>query len=170
MRLIPKQFENIIKKIAGLETKSEDNKKYLDARHSMFNEYELGFPIFDEVSDRDVYGDIRRLKELRSVISNVIIVKNPNSDIIELGSEFKLEGRDCIFTLVENPYGLSSDSEHKYITLDSPFGKAILGKEAGEYITYIVEGKNRTMTKRISEIIKEEDYELEQNDGPVLKK
>ena len=61
----------------------------------------FGFAVYDEVSDRDVYGRIRKLRELKNLLQNAIIIENPNSDIIELGSEFKLEGRNYIYTLVE---------------------------------------------------------------------
>ena len=58
----------------------------------------------------------------------------------------------------------------KYVTLNSPFGRAVLGKEAGDSIEYTVKGRNKKITKKISEIIKKDSYGFEQNEGPVLKK
>ena len=170
MRLIPKQFENIKKEVEHLELKSADNKEYLDARHSMSRDDGFGFAVYDEVSDRDVYGRIRKLRELKNLLQNAIIIENPNSDIIELGSEFKLEGRNYIYTLVETTSGLNLGSDMKYVTLNSPFGRAVLGKEAGDSIEYTVKGRNKKITKKISEIIKKDRYGFEQDEGPVLKK
>ncbi len=87
------------------------------------------YRVQDEIASNE-----RRIEELKDMISNAIILEdNDGSDITHasIGSTvtIKVKDREVTYTIVGST---EADPTQNKISVDSPFGKALIGKKVGE--------------------------------------
>lgn len=94
-----------------------------------------------------------RISELENILKDAIIISDAAAGLVHVGSVITLldadedEEEDYVI-LGEN----ESSSDENYISSESPVGKALMGKQAGD--TVIVEAPGGTITYKIVKIIK----------------
>jgi len=89
---------------------------------------------------QDLDEAILRVEELKINISNAIVGEDKSNDnIVNLGDELDVivEGKKLHIQLVSS--GEANPSESKF-SVDSPLGRAIVGKKYGEKVEYKVDG------------------------------
>ncbi len=162
-KLLPVQVENLQKqydesllKLNALKVIS--NEDFEDKKAATGKELNLGL-------DASLLGSLsvttRDYKDAKEKLENHEVIEPNNSDIIGLGSTFEIlmNYGDCkekeICTLVEM-HNVCDSSD--LISIDSPRGKAVLGKKAGDNISYEVE--KRIFTGTVTDIIKEHEKTL----------
>lgn len=138
MKLIYKQVENIQEEIARISRKREIYDIYLSQARSEPLENANGYKLRDSNTEAQMTRDQERIKELRSILTTAEIIDTPSDATIGIGTSFTahINGEDEELTLVENMVCLTASDG--YISIESPLGKSVLGKEVGEEFTYSV--------------------------------
>ena len=102
-----------------------------------------------------------RIKELMDILKRSTVIKNPNSETVEIGSKFNVflkygkDDADMIHvTLIENK--VTIESSFNYITIHSNIGKAIWHKKIGSRFRY-----RDANGKRVEGLITSMEYERE---------
>lgn len=155
-RLLPHQVE-------ALQTQYEKNYRKLQSlnviKKDEFSEYKTsnGTNEMNIGLDSSFLGSLeittRLFKEAQEKLGNYELIEQSSSDNIELGSCFEFlangEEESEIFVLVET---VNLGEDYSFISMNSPFGKAVLGASAGDAISYCVDGRKFEGT--IAKIIK----------------
>jgi transcription elongation factor GreA len=84
-----------------------------------------------------------RIEQISEILGNYVLVEeNNNKDIIDLGSTVQLRDLDSSekkkFMIVSS---VESDPENNKISDESPLGRALLGKKAGDEVEAKIPGK-----------------------------
>ncbi len=77
----------------------------------------------------------RRIFELQEILRNCELIKAPkDKDVVSLGATVvvEIEGKEDEFTLVDS---VEANPLEGKISIESPVGKALLGKKIGEIVT-----------------------------------
>ncbi len=131
-KLTQKTYEKLKKELEYLET--EGRKEIAERlRHtSSFGDLSENFAYQQAREDQALLE--RRIAELKSILNGAIIIEeNKTRNVVEVGAKVTLllDGQENQFQIVEpeeaNPF------EGK-ISLESPLGRALLGKKAGEEV------------------------------------
>lgn len=99
-----------------------------------------GYPL---LQDQEMKKLKARLYEIRSLLTEENIIKNPNSDTIQLGSRVSLnldffgEIEEMNAVVVRKFVGHEA-STNEFIALESPLGNAIVGKKETEEFSYLL--------------------------------
>lgn len=162
-KFLPEQIENLQKK---LEQKTSMVASINNIRKAAFEEKKTGsgqetsFPVDNSLLGSFIMNT-NSLNDIKNKLLNCEVIEPNNSDEIGLGSKFEIslffdeEEEREIFTLVETK--ISGDPSN-FVSVNSPLGKAVLGKKQGDNFRYVVE--NRIFSGRIDEIIKTKENNL----------
>jgi transcription elongation factor GreA len=95
---------------------------------------------YDEAKSEQSFVE-GRIQELEAALANAqIIGEGPHSDVIGLGSRVTVkddEGIEERYTIVGS---VEADPRHGMISNESPVGRALLGKRAGEHASVVAPG------------------------------
>jgi transcription elongation factor GreA len=110
-----------------------------------------------DLSENAEYHDARdeqanvedRIAKIESILKSAIIIKEQDSDIVNVGSSLVVEkgGKKIDITIVGTE---ESDVMSGKISVRSPFGQAVMGRKKGD--TFSFEAPNGTMEYKIVEI------------------
>ena len=95
---------------------------------------------------RDKQADVEdRINHLEQVLKVAKIVSHKKSDVVSLGSEVVVnrDGTKATYTIVGSE---EADMSKGKLSVDSPFGAAIMGKKKGEDFSYTTPGGTMTYT------------------------
>jgi transcription elongation factor GreA len=87
-----------------------------------------------------------RIDEIRTVLDTYTLLDGPGGDRVALGSTVTVradDGEEIVWILV-NPIEVFVSEER--ISIDSPVGRALLGKQAGETIAVVTPGGEASYT------------------------
>lgn len=166
MKLVEEQVRMIKEEIANL---SQDI-------HSLNYSKEREKPTyFTRPADSDYNSIIQiqqkaiRIKELIDILERSTVIKNPNSEVVEIGSRFNVflkygkDDTDMIsVTLIEKK--VTTESSFNYITINSNIGKAIWHKKIGSRFRF-----KDASGKRVEGLITSMEYEREDIGKTILK-
>jgi transcription elongation factor GreA len=89
---------------------------------------------YDTVKEELVQTDAR-IAELEQMLEHAVIIENPSTDQVGLGSNVTIRGDDGVeetWTLVNH---VEADTRDGSISTESPVGQALLGKRPGDSAT-----------------------------------
>ncbi|MBN1374427.1 transcription elongation factor GreA [Candidatus Dojkabacteria bacterium] len=87
------------------------------------------------MSQEEYENNVARINEIEQILENAKILKNVNSKTAEIGSTVTVvKGRKDIEYTIVSPQ--EADPKENKLSVESPLGKAILGKEAGDTANY----------------------------------
>ena len=89
---------------------------------------------YDTVKEELAQTDVR-IEELEQMLEHAVIIENPSTDQVGLGSNVTIRGDDGVeetWTLVNH---VEADTRDGSISTESPVGQALLGKRPGDSAT-----------------------------------
>lgn len=89
---------------------------------------------YDAVKEELVQTETR-IAELEQMLEHAVIIENPSTDVVGLGSVVTIRGDDGLeetWTLVNH---VEADTRDGSISTESPVGQALLGKRPGDSAT-----------------------------------
>ncbi len=134
MILIPEQVEKIKETIERLEEKIKTYKCYFDERRS-FGQDDSKVYVGDIQTENEYNREVKELENYQSILKNSTKTIYIPSDEIGIGTEFILhfsDGEEMKVTFCDNLVGLNHLDG--YISKDSPIGKKLFAKKAGDVI------------------------------------
>lgn len=156
VEILKRQYNESISKLEALNVMKNDEA--LEKKGTTNNEICFS-------PDTSILGSLsiasRDYKEAKEKLESYELLENKNSDIIDLGSTFEVEMNydgiieSEVFTLVEIR---NHKDDHSLISIDSPLGKAVVGTQVGDEISYMVQ--KRIITGTITGIVKEKQKTL----------
>ena len=124
--------------LEGKEKLENELKKLIDGRAEIIEKIATA-RAFGDLSENEDYSAARseqkvnegRILEIEDILKNAEIVKAKKSDVIGLGSKVTvdLKGKKFIYNIVGT---VEADPLAGKISNESPVGKALLGKKAGD--------------------------------------
>ena len=163
VRLLPEQVENLKNQynqnLARLQSINlAKNEQYAEFKSHVEDETAFG-------PDTSILGALaavgREFNDAKQKLGNYELIEPNNSDIIGLGSTFEVlmnyggMEESATITLVEvHNVGDSAN----LVSINSPLGKASLGKQVGDEISYMVE--KRKFTGTVKNILKQKQKTL----------
>lgn len=146
-----------------LEEKRKYERKLAEIRRGKAQAYETGG---DGWHDNYAFEEIERLEKLYTahlaefqrqlrgvrVLTEFELLSNAQKDEINIGSLIKIKCPDGKTRVIKIVGAGESDPKRGEIAYNTPLGKAIMGKRAGETISFMIEGK--TIKIQIIELIK----------------
>lgn len=160
MKLVAEQIQYLRNRKRELEDKKEEYLRYCQSRETTGLE-NIGLPHFSDYQEElDNSNKRRELQEIESLLSKSEFVTERNFDVIDVGTAFYVRfGDDEPERTMLVDVGTGYKDVEIYSSLDSDFGKAVLGKKAGDEVTYQVTATGRSVTITIDEIDKiKENY------------
>ena len=129
---------------------------------------------YDDIPDFDGYADSERLRMEINQVKKVLEdaeVSCVSGDAIGVGSRFVVTSNDLSGETITEKYTLSAgllvdfgeDDEFGFLSVNSPFGQAVLNKKANDRFSFVTPGKV-VISGIINEVINEKNFE----DGPKL--
>ena len=137
-------------------------QRLIERRKLISNEFSKGevingdYTAFVQNTDYDDYAELlsvlKEIEEIDTKIKTARVIKANKGDIIDIGSavKVKISGRDNLFdfVLVEERTGLSQN----HISINSPLGKSVVGKMAGDEFNYHVDASNIDVSGKIVKV------------------
>lgn len=139
---------------------------------NLYNYKPIGFIIgsgFDDIPDFEGYADSERLrmeiKQLKKVLDTAE-VSCVSGDEIGIGSKFIVTSNDLSGETITEKYTLSAgvlvdfgeDDEFGFLSVNSPFGQAVLNKKANDSFSFVTPGKV-VISGVINEVINDKKLE-----------
>ena len=144
MLLIPEQIRYLKEAIRELKLEIKEYESYFLDRNITNSETTFRSIVGSDVIDNQFQAKISKLKIYEDAIATATYVREISKDQIGIGSKFKLrfEGEETAeeFQLIDTFIGTSLQDE--IVTSESPLGKNLIGKKAGEDFSYSIESGN----------------------------
>lgn len=159
MKLIPEQISYLRKEEETTKKNLEQYENYLASRDITSSELSTGALIGDSITDHQLNMERQHYKEITDLLANSEYVTARTTDKIDIGTKFVIQYDDddeqASMTLTECVFKLSSLRD--FISIESPIGKAVIGKKAGEeFKAEVITGANsndrRIISGRVVEI------------------
>ncbi|MCI8445864.1 MAG: hypothetical protein HFH31_00055 [Bacilli bacterium] len=164
------RLKNEIEELRGrIREVRKDRRDFHSVETGLFKAPDIGSILFDIVRWE------KRIEEIRHILNHSTVIKiNMDSDImkVEVGDlvagEIIYEGREPknMKFMLDGPKELPGV---KNISLTSPIGMAILGKEIGEHFSSVVDAKQYSFEGIITGIVKAKDLEQLETSEPLEK-
>lgn len=169
MKLVAEQIEYLRKRRKELESKKREYLLYCQSRDSIGFD-KIGLPHYsDYQAEMENSQKRKEIEEIDSLLSNAEFVRERNFDCIDVGTGFyvRFDGEDSERAMLVD-VGSGYQGREFFTSLDSDFGKAVLGHKPGDVVTYKVQATGRMITVTIDDIdrmrenythfIKEKDF------------
>ena len=143
-RLTKEGYENLIKEFDDLvnNKRKEIAERLKEAKENSGDLTENAEYEYAKNEQAFIEGRIEQISEI--IKNHVIIKENVSNGLIELGSAVKVKdletSREREFKIVSS---IESDPDKNKISDESPLGRAILNKKAGEEVIFKTPGKTR---------------------------
>lgn len=132
--LTREKFEELKKELEYLKTVKRKEIANLIRYTASFGDLRENFA-YQEAKEEQAFLE-RRIRELEEILSQAEIIENKKSNVVEIGSTVYLKKID---DNKEEKYQIVDPAEanplNGKISFQSPLGKEILGKKAGEIVT-----------------------------------
>ena len=154
MKLVAEQVKLLREKKAELLKKEKEFMDYL-ANHRENDKMDgIGNIYTDYVENEGYRRNIREIDEIEKALSHSDIITDRNFDEIDVGTAFYAHfvGDDEAERILLVEKGVSNTPDYHMVSLDSDFGKAVLGKKDGETVVYTVAATGRKIGVTISSI------------------
>jgi len=144
MLLVPEQIRNIKETIEKLRIEKEEYKNYFADRKGTNAEETFQSSIGNDMIETQYQAAISKLRVYEKALDTATYIREVSKDTIGIGNKVKIlfdgEEESEIYMLADTDIGL--DLSTTIITAESPLGKSIMGKQAGESFDYKVENSN----------------------------
>ncbi len=140
MELNALEVSNIRERIEQIKRDLESYRNFLQSRteNTGYHSDSIKNNSSNETISRSYYTAKNELKDLEKKLSKSTYVSYDNNDSIKIGSKFTVAFSDCKeaedFILTEKIIGKTSI--YGYISVESDFGKSIIGKHTGDKFSY----------------------------------
>lgn len=154
MKLIGEQVKYLRERRRELLSKQEEYKAYVASREKT-NIDDIGCPMVGDFNDDMIAAhSLADANRSENILRNSDFVLQRNFDMIDIGTGFYviLNGRKKQkrrFVLIDE---FSPSISLQTVSKDTDLGQAIVGKKAGDEVTYTVKANGRTMTTFIDSI------------------
>ncbi len=154
MKLTAEQIKLLREKKAELIKRSEEFTDYLT--HHRENDTMDGIGTFytDFVENEKYRQDMKEIDDIEKTLSHSEIVTERDLDHIEVGTAFYAHfvGDEEAERVLLVEKGIAHTPDYHMVSLDSDFGKAVLGKTDGDTVVYTVEATGRKIGVTIDSI------------------
>ena len=155
MKLVAEQIKYLRERREELVSRKNAFTRYLSNSREKESMEGFGTPVYTDYAEHDEYGRyLQEIKQIDETLRNAEIVVDRNFDQIDVGTAFyaQFEGDEEKerITLVDK--GITATSLYQFVSLDSDFGKAILGKIDGDKVEYTVSATGRKINVSIDSI------------------
>lgn len=139
MKLIAEQLHALRKRKSELVATLRRFNDYARNQRERDSIDGIGTPVYTDYLAAEEYGRaVNEYSEIQQILCSCELVEKRELDKIEIGTAFYAHfdgdaGKER-FVLVEK--GIPSDKDYHFLSLDSDFGRAVLGKRAGENVVY----------------------------------
>ena len=154
MKLIAEQVKYLRERKKDLEEKKNSLLSEYSNRETTSIEGVGGLLYGDFQHEADYHHCVEELKEIESILHNSEYLYDRNYEVIDLGTLFSVRFDDeydevdqIMLVDANSPAGC-----HHFVALDSDLGKVVLGKQAGDTITYTVSATGMKLSASIEEI------------------
>ena len=139
MKLIAEQLHALRKRKSELVATLRRFNDYARNQRERDSIDGIGMPVYTDYLAAEEYGRaVNEYSEIQQILCSCELVEKRELDKIEIGTAFYAhfdgDARKERFVLVEK--GIPSDKDYHFLSLDSDFGRAVLGKRAGENVVY----------------------------------
>ena len=161
MKLFAEQIQYLRKRRAELLEKLNTYSEYCKNRENG------GFDCFGAPHFLDYQVQIQNSKdrselvEIDTMLRNGEFLVDRNFEMIDIGTSFSVDfGDGEIDQTILMDRNTTSAGTHMYASVDSDFGKAVLGKKVGDQVSYVVSSTGRKVSASISDIDRIRDHYL----------
>lgn len=153
MKLIAEQVKYLRERKKELEGKKEEYRKYCQTRESGGLDG-FGAPHFLDYQEQlSNSRDNKELRDIEYALGHADYVMNRNFEMIDIGTGFTVnfgDGEKDRTVLIEE--GTTSAGHSMFASTASDFGKAVIGKKAGDKVEYTVSATGRKISATIESI------------------
>ena len=132
-------FSNLFD-IMAQELKEQKEKREPSEFRISYGDFSAGHRTIDN-GNSEYLKDRFNLEKLAEILNSAKIVSNSNLNVIGYGTKFSMkddDGEEIELVLVPN----DARSSRGEVSIKSPLGKAVFGKEVGDDVSYFWDGKN----------------------------
>jgi len=162
MLLIPEQIYIIMEEIKNIEKNIAIHNQEIKNGNEIVDFENLGIPVTIHNSSYRIYNELyEKSKRLKNILQTSKIIEERNFDNIDIGTYFYYKWIDedeieSAYLVEQNPL---STIDNKFISIESPIGKSIIGAKEGDIIKYKTRDNIPIQTIQIIKISKDkEDY------------
>lgn len=158
MKLVPEQISQLRKEVATSKQNLTGYSDYLASKDITSSDYSARALVGDSFTDQQFHMEQDHYREVLDLLVNSDYVKNRSTDKIDIGTKFVIRYADDDETkaiiLTECVFGLSHLTN--FISIESPIGKAVVGKKQGEaFRAEVITGKTPRDRRYINGTIEE---------------
>lgn len=140
MKVTLEQVSEIRKELKNAKTVLATYDDYLGQKEKTSTDYSGCGLIGDSVIDAQYHRDRDDLERMQYILTNAEYVTDRQTDKIDIGTKFFMRFTDDEETkaliLTEFVHGISYGSN--FVSIESPLGQAVIGKQAGDNFSYQV--------------------------------
>ena len=140
MKLVPEQVVGLRKAIIDKRRSLDGYRDYLEDNRTTTSDDISRLRIGDSVTENGFNMDRHDFNRYTEILEDAEIIDKPCFDHVDVGTKFVAvydgEDEETVFTLVETAQFISAFNG--FVSVESPFGKAAIGRKEGEHCTFKV--------------------------------
>ena len=174
MKIIAEQLYALRKRKQELIQKMNQHHDYVCNQRESDSVEGIGMPIYTDYTVSDEYArTVQEYIKIQQILSSCDVTDLRDFDQIDIGTAFyaHLNGeKKERFLLIEKD--VTNDGSFQFISLDSEFGREVLGKKDGDVVVYKTPDSNIPIQMSIDEIdrVSKHYYHFLRNNSPSKRK